>query len=271
MNAVRSALLLALLLLGGLARAGTACEARAASPVALAEAAATALQVQQALDEADAPLALVARVGTDLARHGLVYSHVGFALRDHPDGRWTVLHLLNRCGTDRSGIHAEGLFNFFADDLVNQDARIAWLAPALRDRLLQRLQHDVALALHEPRYNVISRPDSARFQNSTAWVLELLAAAQLPQARPTRSQAQALARAQGHAPDTIHIPYSQRVLGGLFGANVAFTDHPVATRLAGRYPVVTVRSILRWLHASGAIAAEREWREGLERTVPGPA
>lgn len=95
-------------------------------PHKVADAARTALLAAQQLDEVDAPVALIARVGTDLSKQGTVYSHAGFAVRDHAEGRWTVVHLLNECGSDRSGLYAQGLVNFFADDLVNEDLRIVW-------------------------------------------------------------------------------------------------------------------------------------------------
>lgn len=225
----------------------------------------------KALDEADTPVALVARVGTDLSKHGLVYSHVGFALRDHPDGRWTVLHLLNACGTDRSALHAQGLVNFFADDLVNQDARIVWLQPELAQRLASQLRALPRNALHQPHYSVIARPGSRDYQNSTAWVLETLAAV-LPETDTLhdRSGAYAYAKHDGFRPDRIHIAYSKRILGGLFSANTAFADHPVATRLSGDYPVVTVRSILRYLEERGYATQQREWRNGRLQSRPGP-
>jgi hypothetical protein len=144
--------------------------------------------------------------------------------------------------------------------------------------------------MHDRDYNVIARPDSRRTQNSTAWVLEMLAVASLrgkaerPEAtdgttasglpalpRLDRARAQSIASGSGHVPDRIHIPYSKRVLGGLFSANTDFTDHPVATRLSGDYPVVTVRSILRWLQANGMERKAWEWRDGGEQPVPGPA
>jgi hypothetical protein len=50
------------------------------------------------------------------------------------------------------------------------------------------------------------------------------------------------------------------ILGGLFSAHVAFADHPVGTRIKGEYPVVTVRSILRWLGEGELVSTEREWR-----------
>lgn len=262
--------LLAIALAPWSAWAGTSCEVRAMSPTAIADAAETALRVAAALDEADAPVALVSRVGTDLSKHGLRYSHAGFAVRDHTDGRWTVIHLLNDCGSDRSRLLAQGLVNFFADDLVNQDARITWLAPAMAARLaadLQTLGHD---PLHTPHYNLIARPGSERTQNSTAWVLEHLAAA-IPARHDVRTRTQAYQLALGHGfrPGMIHIPYAKRIAGGLFAANLVFTDHPVATRLGGDYPVVTVRAILDWLEAAGLEADESEWRDGRCLSTPG--
>jgi hypothetical protein len=255
------------------ASAGTPCETRTMTPARIADAARTARMVAEELDRHDAPVVLVSRVGTDLSKHGLRYSHTGFAVRDHADGRWTVVHLLNDCSSDGSGLYAQGLVNFFADDLIEQDARITWLAPDMSERLAARLanlRHD---PLYTPRYNLIARPGSARYQNSTAWVLEHIAAA-IPERRHTTDRAQAylLATAHGFEPDTVHIAYSKRIVGGLFGgANLVFTDHGVGTRLGGDYPVVTVRSILRWLNASGFAAREVEWRHGRRMPVPGPA
>lgn len=191
-------------------------------------------------------------------------------MRDHPAGRWTVVHLLNACGTDHSGLFADGLVNYFADAQVSQDERIIWLTPTLADAVVKRLISAAIFDLHEPHYSVIARPDSKHYQNSTAWVLEVLAAARLPEGTQ-RHQAQALLLAEGHTPDIIEISYGKRVVGGLFSANAAFTDHPLATRLSGKYPVVTVRSILRYLQALQLISSEREWRGGRELTVVGPA
>ncbi len=255
------------------ASAGTPCEARAMTPARVADAARTARMVVDELDRHDAPVAVVSRVGTDLSKHGLRYSHAGFAVRDHADGRWTVVHLLNDCSSEGSGLYAQGLVNFFADDLIEQDARITWLEPAMAERLAARLvdlRHD---PLYTPRYNLIARPGSRQYQNSTAWVMEHIAAS-IPERRVATDRAQAylLAKAHGFQPDTIHIPYSKRIVGGLFGgANLAFTDHGVGTRLGGDYPVVTVRAILRWLDASGFEVREVEWRRGERMPEPGPA
>jgi hypothetical protein len=262
------ALLLAMLL-ATTAHAGTNCREHVATARELAEAADSARRVYAELEKSDAPVALLARAGTDLHKYGLHYSHVAFVVRDHPDGRWTVVHLLNECGTSHSALYAQGLVNFFVDDLVTQDARLAWLSPPVAQRLATMLAAPRGTPLHEPRYNVIARYDSQRTQNSTAWVLDVLAAAELG-GTSSRRQAQAEEAAEGFEPDVLHIPYSQRILGGLFSANTDFTDHPVGARLAGEYPVVTVRSIQRHLERRGRVVRTWEWRDGREQAVPGP-
>jgi len=271
MRALAALVLLACTWLPAQVQAGADCDAQPIAPAKVAAAAATAMQTVQALDEMDAPVALVARVGTDLSQHGLVYSHVGFVVRDHAEGRWTVVHLLNACGTDRSSLYAQGLVNFFADNLVNQDARIVWLEPEVARRLASHLASLPRDALHQSHYSIIARPGSKDYQNSTAWVLETLAAV-LPETGNLRQRGSAYAYAQrdGFQPDRIHIAYSKRVLGGLFSANAAFSDHPVATRLSGDYPVITVRSVLRYLEQRGYATQQREWRNGRLQATPGP-
>lgn len=252
------------------ASAGSACDEQQIAPHKVAVAAQTALLAAAALDKADAPVALIARVGTDLSKQGLVYSHAGFAVRDHAHGRWTVVHLLNECGSDRSSLYAQGLVNFFSDDLVNQDLRIVWFKPEVANRLTERIEKMPRHSLHHPRYNLIARPGSRDYQNSTAWIVEVMASA-LADAFYDRAAAYTFVRSDGFVPDTIHIPYSKRVLGGLFSANTVFTDHPVATRLSGDYPVVTVRSIFRYLDQSGYVERQQEWRDGQLQAQPGPA
>ena len=192
-------------------------------------------------------------------------------VRDHPQGRWTVVHLLNECGSDRSGLYAQGLVNFFSDDLVNQDLRIVWFKPDVAQRLTRRLQQVPRHSLHHPHYNLIARPGSRDYQNSTAWLVEMMASAIADSPIYDRATAYAFARGDGFVPETIHVPYTKRVLGGLFTANVDFTDHPVATRLSGDYPVVTVRSIFRYLDRAGYTERVQEWRNGRLMAKPGPA
>lgn len=265
------ALLFSLLLSLTDAYAGRACDKQRIAPHKVAAAAQTAMLAATALDEADAPVALIARVGTDLSKQGLAYSHAGFAVRDHAHGRWTVVHLLNECGSDRSSLYAQGLVNFFSDDLINQDLRIVWLKADVAKRLAERIKQMPRHSLHDPHYNLIARPGSRNYQNSTAWIVEMMASALANHAFYDRNAAYAFVRSDGFVPDTIHVPYSKRVLGGLFSANAAFTDHSVGTRLSGDYPVITVRSIFRYLDQGGYVERQQEWRGGQLQAQPGPA
>lgn len=239
------------------AQAGQNCVVRNATPDILQQASGAAERSYRALEEHGGQVALIARVGQDLGRFGLRYSHVGFVLRDHPDGRWTVLHLLNTCGTDVSGVYAEGLLDFFLDGMVSYDSHIVWLRPDFAEVLTRVLAGGQPVQLHDPDYNVIARWDSARTQNSTAWVLALLGAALAePQARTPHAAIQHAAAA-GFQPSVLRIGYGERLAGGLFSANAQFTDHPVSARLGGRYRVVTVRSIFEWLRNADLVQGER--------------
>ena len=90
------------------AEAGRSCEQRAPTTEALSKSLDLAVKTQGALDASGAEVALVARVGRDLSKYGLRFSHFGVAWRDHPDGRWSVVHKLNECESSRSAIYAEG-------------------------------------------------------------------------------------------------------------------------------------------------------------------
>lgn len=130
--------------------------------------------------------------------------------------------------------------NFFADDLVNQDARIVWLQPALAQRLSDHMRQLPRKALHQPAYNLIARPGSPDYQNSTAWVLEILAAV-MPVSGLTNVASRMPMRAT-----------------------------TVSNRTRSASPIPNVRSILRYLRERGNVIREREWRNGRVQSIPGP-
>jgi hypothetical protein len=259
-RAGKSYLLMALIwLFCEFAYAGKSCSEKAVSAEQSRSASAAALAAQKELqgafvNDSRRDIALIARIGQDLREHGLTYSHVGFVIRR--DSGWRVLHLLNQCGSDRGGLFEEGLLNFFLDDMFRYQSKIVWLEPKLNNEIKQVLAADFGRALLQERYSVIAKPFSARRQNSTAWVLEVIAAAEAP-GEDNRQAAHAFLKAARYPPDIIRIPYGKRVLGGLFKANADFTDHSVGTRLRGDYPTSTVRSIFRFLRAQGWVADER--------------
>jgi hypothetical protein len=252
---MRLVLLLIVALAMPAVQAGRACAKDALRPDAVQAASIAAQRTFAALEAGPGEVALVARVGQDLSAHGLRYSHVGLVMRDHPAGRWTVIHLLNTCGTNRSGVYAEGLLNFFLDGMVSYDSRIIWLQPTMEASVLAHLREGQALAIHHPNYNLIARPDSRANQNSTGWTLSLLGLA-LDDTHVDAVAGIKVATQYGFRPSVLRLSYTKRLLGGLFSANADFTDHPLKSRLRGRYPVVTVRSIFEWLRRADLVRAE---------------
>ena len=202
-----------------------------------------------ALNARQRPIALIARIGQDLSAQGLLYSHVGFVIADSNAAHrkdWHVTHLLNDCGSDHGALYREGMLNFFLDSPLSYQSKLVFLRPDLEQQLLSALTAHHGKAVFEPRYSVIAKPYSKSRQNSTAWVLEVIAAAS-GQAVDSRAEASAILRRQHYQADTIRIPYRMRILGGLTRANVVFTDHSLSTRISGEYPVSTVHSVFRHL------------------------
>jgi hypothetical protein len=234
------------------ARAGRTCDE---APLDAREAARSmdlALRTFQALDASGAQAALVARAGQDLSKYGLRYSHMGIAVRDHPDGRWTVVHELNECGTASSALYSEGLGNFFLSGLFHYEAQLVIPSPAAQARLAELAKSRTARRLHEPRYSMLSYAYSTQYQNSNQWVLETLAAASAPPGQvETRDEAQAWLKQAGYAPITVYVPCVTRLGARLFRANVAFDDHPFGRRMAGQIDTVTTESIVRFVKQTG--------------------
>jgi hypothetical protein len=243
-----AALHLALLAALPTARAGQACENRPLAPHEIVLQMDLAQRTVAALDASGASVALVARAGQDLSKYRLRYSHMGIAVRDHPAGRWTVVHELNDCGSAVSGLYHEGMGNFFLTDLYRAEAQLVIPGPEAQDRLARLAVGRTALRMHEPRYNMLSYVYSTQYQNSNQWVLETLAAAlAAPGQVETRAEAQAWMRARGYRPPTIEVPAAVRLGARMFRANVAFDDHPFDRRMAGQIDTVSTDAVLRLL------------------------
>lgn len=239
------------------ALAGTQCSEKALTGEMVAKAVKAATATYDALENSGAEVAILARVGADISEHGLRYTHAGFALRDHPKGRWFVRHQLNVCATDRSGIYDQGLLNFYLDDLLAYEALAIIPTPSLQRRVAAMALSPNALRLHHQTYSMIANPFSTKYQNSNQWVLEILALAQAPTGLPVnRRQAQTLLRRADFRPTQISIsPF--KVLGAsLFRANVRFDDHGQTESDNGRYNVVSVGSVREYLRSRGEISRE---------------
>lgn len=231
--------------------AGRDCESRAPTVQAVTQGLALAERVQLQLDRSGADVVVLARMGQDLSRHGLRYSHLGLAHRQ--GGMWRVLHKLNACGSARSAVFREGLGHFFLDDPHEYEAAVLPLTPAVSERLLPLLLAPEALRpLHEARYSMLSHAWSQQYQQSNQWAIEVLAhAMQLPPQPAQRARSQRWLQQAGYRPAEIHLAAWTRLGARLTAANVAFDDHPLGLRVAGRFRTVTVESVFAWLQASG--------------------
>lgn len=237
------------------AHAGSACKQVAATPDQFESAVSLALETRAALNQENDRVVLLARVGTDLSRFDLTYSHVAFAVRTAEHTEWRVIHMLNHCGSDDSELYSQGLVNFYLDDLHRYEGLLIRIDPALQSRLLPLMQPAPAKALHEPRYNMIANWQSLRSQNSNQWILEMLVIA-AHDGQPDRQHARRLLKQDGYQPDVVPIGRLERIFGGLTQANLNFGEHSLGTRLKGRYPIVSVRSIIRYLERTGAMVEQ---------------
>jgi hypothetical protein len=229
-----------------LAQAGQPCENKPLAPHEIVLSMDLAQRTVAALDASGAQVALVARAGQDLSKYGLRYSHMGIVVRDHPAGRWTVVHALNDCGTAVSGLYNEGMGNFFLTDLYRLEAQLLIPGADAQAKLARLVATRTPLRLHEARYNMLSYVYSTQYQNSNQWVLETIAAALAPSGQvETRAEAQSWLRSRGLQPPTIEIPAAVRLGARMFRANVAFDDHPFDRRMAGQIDTVSTDAVLR--------------------------
>ena len=252
-------LLAAASLAAPVAHAGRSCEQKPLTADAVTRGMALAERTRQALDDSGQDLVLLARVGQDLRKYDVHYSHMAFAYRQS-DGRggtvWRVLHKLNDCGSDNAAIYRQGLGQFFLSDPFRYEA--AFMAPVgpIQAALLPvMVDRQRALAMHRRPYSMVSYVWSERYQQSNQWVLETMAAAMLP-AGATRQQAQAWLLVEAYAPAVLHLSALERLGGRITAANIAFDDHPPAKRYAGQIETVTADSVFRWLertHLAGKL------------------
>ena len=258
----------ALACLASAADAGQACTEKVLSPADVRAAMTLALDVRDALDREHAEIALVARVGRDLSRYGLRYSHVAFAWRGHPRGDWTMVEELNRCGTAISALYDDGIADFFLDDMFAYQAKVVIPSPEVQRRIANVLAAGRGGVFHEPRYNLVAYPFATRYQNSNQWLLETLTDALAERPIGDRSDAQAWLRGRGFRPSTLYVPPMERIGATLFRANVAFDDQPIDRRMAGKIDVVSAESVLDFVQRIDPGAVTRVF--DVDRRAPDP-
>jgi hypothetical protein len=236
------------------AYAGRGCEVKPTQAVNFIAAMELAEKTRVTLDASGAQVVLLSRVGQDLSKYGLRYSHMGYARRDAASGHWTVVHELNECGTARSALYEQGLGNFFLDDLFAFEANILVPSKRSQTRIAAMLNSGTPLRLHRARYNMLSYAFSTEYQNSNQWVLETYAASVSDLQIGDRAQAQAWLKLAGYRPRTVQVGAGARLGARLFSANIAFDDHPFGRRAMGMIDTVVVESVLSFvkLRESGA-------------------
>jgi hypothetical protein len=251
------------------ANAGRHCEEARLDAAVVQRALDFALETRTRLEQTNAEVVFIGRAGQDLSRWGLRYSHLGLAWRDHPKGRWMVVHQLNLCGTARSEVFDEGLGNFFLDDLWKMEAVVLVPGEATQRALVGALTARDHLALHQPHYSMVAYPYSTRYQNSNQWALEVLANALVqerdargsaPGREPGRERAQAYLRGAGFEATELKLDTLTRLGARLSRANVAFDDHPGQLRWNGRIHTVTVDAVLRFIQQREQDASRFEIR-----------
>lgn len=242
-----TAALLTCILWSPTAHAGRSCDEKPADPNRLMQGFELAQKVKLSLDQSGAQLAIIARIGQDLSKYQLKYSHLGI-VRKLEDGRWMVMHELNQCGTARSDLYNEGLANFFMDDPYRYEAMLMIPNTEIQKRILNTINSSTAKTLQDPRYNMLAHPFSTKYQNSNQWALETMAAALANDVQVSnREQAQSWLKYANYRATTLEIPMLTRLGGRMFRANIAFDDQPFDRRMAGHIDTVTVDSIDRFL------------------------
>jgi hypothetical protein len=229
--------------------AGRPCEATPPTVDSVTRGLTLAERTVQQLDATGASVVAIARVGQDLSRYNVRYSHMGWAYKD--GDAWRVLHKLNQCGTDRSGVYRQGIGDFYLDAPHEYVAGIVVPRPDVQARLLPRLKDTaITAALHTRRYSMLSYPWAHRYQQSNQWAMEILASA-MDERATDRAGAQRWLKQAGYQPTELHLSALQRLGGRMTRANVSFDDHPPELRFTGRIRTVTVDSVFAWLQRSG--------------------
>jgi hypothetical protein len=263
-SALGAVLLLALAFaLPTAAHAGRSCEARLPKAVSVQRSFTLADHAAKALDASGAQVVVLARVGQDLSKYGLRWSHLGLAYREPSfaadgspgPGAWRVAHKLNACGTAQADVYRQGLAEFFLDDMFEYAASFAVPTPEVQARLLPLLRDNPQLGMfHTRAYSMVAYPWAQTYQQSNQWALETLALSQEP-AATTRERAQAWLRLKGYEPTGLHLSALARLGARVSAANVSFDDHPNEKRFSDRIETVTVDSVFRWMEHAGLASA----------------
>lgn len=228
------------------------------------------------LQESDARVALLGRAGSSApqerfaARIGFWnYTHGGLVYRDHPDGEWLAVHLINTCGT-KSQVMVHSLEEFFMDNPYEYRTVAAIPSLPMQAALASLvLEQDAARGfLNNNVYSSISWPFSLETQNSNEYVLDLFAAALAAmEEKPilSREHAKEYFLSSEHrdkyTPELVRVGFIEAFGAsiGLGPDNATLEDHTAAERAAGEYQFVSVGSLIQFLQNLDMLEAAEEF------------
>jgi len=225
----------------------------------------TLFELERLYQQKGDEVVLIARVGSQAPAKRFAkrlgdfwqYTHAGIAYRNHPLGKWTVVHLLNTCNK-ASSIFAQGLMRFSLDKPFRYSNAIGRLDRHLQDRLEEVvIDQDLAIKLHSrgDQYSSVSWPYSLKYQNSNEYILTTLVTAMAPANNQPHNRQQAKLYfingpvGKHFEPEHVKVGFFER-LGkavGLGAGNASLDDHTLKERSTGRLEFVSVGSLFNVL------------------------
>ena len=223
----------------------------------------SAVNLKRELEKGRTKAAIIARVGSDVRKQGLKYTHVAFVRWNTSLRQWIVTHQLNDCGSGNSRLVNHGLLEFMIDDPFSWDILVIHVKPSLQRAIVDTLKSGDPKIIHDPRYSMISYPrGEPRYQNSNQWLLEALTQAQarLEGARLfSRAQTHAYYQRRGFRGSIIRISGFKRAFSGSI-PHIKFDDHPDGGAASGRYEIVSVKSVVNYLRRQNLVTRTTELR-----------
>lgn len=231
----------------------------------------TQIKLEQLHQEHGDRVVLLARIGSATPEQRFIkklgaywhYTHAGLAYHHHPNGPWTVVHLLNTCNK-QSTIFAQGLMRFSLDNPLIYSNAIGRLTPALQQRLEQVVIHNnLAKALHSGpnSYSSVSHPYNNKYQNSNEYILDTLAAALAPDHVTVNNTALAKQVLLQTEPMNLYEPEQTKVkfwelIGKTFNigpGNASLDDHSRQEKQQGKLEMVSVGSLFAFLQRNNLL------------------
>ena len=260
---------------------GTGCSSTHIGPVGYQKAAQIASKLSSYLERKYAKngtrVVLLGRAGSDSPRKRFAkkvnkywdYTHGGLAYRDHPQGLWSVVHLLNDCG-EKSSIYSESLMKFFLDDPFEYRVVVGIPSAELQEKLhLLIIERNMGAAFHDGSiYSSISNPFNTQRQNSNEYLLDTFVAAiaHLNGNTSIFTREQSKTYMLANNLNAKVIPERAKVKGiesfglalGFGPKNATVDDHPREERRGGAVNIVSVGTLLEFLSNTDNLVSTTE-------------